>query len=174
MIKRKGFTLVELLIVIVVIGVLSAMMMLSSTEAVSSAKANNIISNLRNLKTAVLSWYADNIDKVAADGQIVENSTKYYLGTYLSSHTDDFKKYLSNGGSISLEKHGDNTTKGVYCLAGGLNGTDSDKWYVGYRFTNDDGRVKNKIAARAASIGLVQKDETTYTPQGDFVYMRIR
>ncbi|MBQ3693835.1 MAG: type II secretion system protein, partial [Synergistaceae bacterium] len=32
-IKRKGFTLVELLIVIVVIGILSAMMMLSSTEA---------------------------------------------------------------------------------------------------------------------------------------------
>ncbi|MBQ7196413.1 MAG: type II secretion system protein, partial [Synergistaceae bacterium] len=29
--KRSGFTLVELLIVIVVIGVLSAMMMLSST-----------------------------------------------------------------------------------------------------------------------------------------------
>ena len=41
--KRSGFTLVELLIVIVVIGVLSTMMMLSSTEAVSSAKANNIL-----------------------------------------------------------------------------------------------------------------------------------
>ena len=54
--KRSGFTLVELLIVIVVIGVLSTMMMLSSTEAVSSAKASNIISNLRNWKTAALEW----------------------------------------------------------------------------------------------------------------------
>ena len=52
--KCKAFTLVELLIVIVVIGVLSAMMMLSSTEAVSSAKATKIISDLRNLKTAMI------------------------------------------------------------------------------------------------------------------------
>ena len=62
--KLKGFTLVELLIVIVVIGVLSAMMMLSSTEAVSSAKAAKVINNLRQLKTAALSWYMDNYDKV--------------------------------------------------------------------------------------------------------------
>ena len=61
---RKGFTLVELLIVIVVIGILSAMMMLSSTEAVSSARAADIISDLRNLKTAALAMYADNIDAI--------------------------------------------------------------------------------------------------------------
>ncbi|MBQ3763726.1 MAG: prepilin-type N-terminal cleavage/methylation domain-containing protein, partial [Synergistaceae bacterium] len=60
--KRKGFTLVELLIVIVVIGILSAMMMLSSTEAVTSARANNIVSNMRNLKTAALEYYVDNRD----------------------------------------------------------------------------------------------------------------
>ena len=60
--KRKGFTLVELLIVIVVIGILSAMMMLSSTEAVTSAKASNIVSNLRNMKTAVLAYVADHVD----------------------------------------------------------------------------------------------------------------
>ncbi|MBQ9419346.1 MAG: prepilin-type N-terminal cleavage/methylation domain-containing protein [Synergistaceae bacterium] len=62
--KRQGFTLVELLIVIVVIGVLSAMMMLSSTEAVSSARASDIVSDLRNLKTAALAWYADNLDYI--------------------------------------------------------------------------------------------------------------
>ncbi|MBQ9574223.1 MAG: type II secretion system protein, partial [Synergistaceae bacterium] len=60
--NRKGFTLVELLIVIVVIGILSAMMMLSSTEAVNSAKASNVVSNLRNLKTAALALYVDKLD----------------------------------------------------------------------------------------------------------------
>ena len=70
-IKREGFTLVELLIVIVVIGVLSAMMMLSSTEAVSSARASNIISNLRNWKTAALAWYVDHIDDVRISLELV-------------------------------------------------------------------------------------------------------
>ena len=81
-IKRRGFTLVELLIVIVVIGVLSAMMMLSSTEAVSSAKASNIVSNLRNLKTAALAWYADNLD--SADAVNIEGKR------------DQILKYMNN------------------------------------------------------------------------------
>ena len=46
-IRRKGFTPVELLIVIVVIGILSAMMMISSSEAVASAKATNLIKYLQ-------------------------------------------------------------------------------------------------------------------------------
>ncbi len=62
--KRRAFTLVELLIVIVVIGVLAAMMMLSSTEAVDSARVAAVISNMRNLKTAVTAWYLDNLDKI--------------------------------------------------------------------------------------------------------------
>ena len=62
--RRRAFTLVELLIAIVVVGVLAAMMMLSSTEAVSSAKAAKIISDMRKLKTAAISWYTDNMDMI--------------------------------------------------------------------------------------------------------------
>ena len=81
--KLKGFTLVELLIVIVVIGVLSAMMMLSSTEAVSSAKAAKVINNLRQLKTAALSWYMDNLDIVDGKGKIKKgNETSNFTGQF--------------------------------------------------------------------------------------------
>lgn len=55
--RRRGFSLVELLIVIVVIGVLSSMMIFSSSESISSAKASNIISNLRSLKNAAFAMY---------------------------------------------------------------------------------------------------------------------
>lgn len=62
--KHGGFTLLELLIVMVVIGVLSAMIMIAADEAITSAKASNIIANLRNLKTAVLAWHADSFDQI--------------------------------------------------------------------------------------------------------------
>lgn len=177
--KRKGFTLVELLIVIVVIGVLSAMMMLSSTEAVSSAKASNIISNLRNLKTAVLSWYADNLDKVQADGRVkltdkltdkdikpIQEWTDAQLG---------ISKYFSNGDSVPYK--GKNETKGgngFYCIydAGSGNRT---TWYVGYRFDiKTEAAVKEKVKARKDSLGLIFVDEEPNHGKGDGrVWMKV-
>ena len=61
------------------------MMMLSSTEAVSSAKAADIISNMRNIKTATLAWYADNLDKINANGFITIGSEKINSFTNLQT-----------------------------------------------------------------------------------------
>ena len=55
--KRKGFTLVELLIVVAIIAVLAMMMMMSNTSAVADAEVSAIMGNLRSLKTAALSEY---------------------------------------------------------------------------------------------------------------------
>ena len=90
-IKRRGFTLVELLIVIVVIGILSAMMMLSSTEAVTSAKASNIVSDMRNLKTAALSYYVDNLDKFSSGDATVTEAIAL----------SDVTKYLNNSNALT-------------------------------------------------------------------------
>ncbi|MBQ4431624.1 MAG: type II secretion system protein, partial [Synergistaceae bacterium] len=137
--KRKGFTLVELLIVIVVIGILSAMMMLSSTEAVSSAKASNIVSNLRNMKTAALAYYVDNVDTYDSASVTTDINTK----------SADILKYLGNSNT---------DTKG-YKFTGKNSGT----WFVYYDITND-ANVRTKLAGRAKSTGLIgANSETGFT-----------
>ena len=152
-IKRKGFTLVELLIVIVVIGILSAMMMLSNTEAVSSAKANNIVSNLRNWKTAALSWYVDNIDRVTPAGKVKNESGTGENDFAHSGVTMDIAKYLSN----TFEATSD--TRFVKDSAGGRYYVDhiekSGKyvWYIGYEMPTDDKNLQAKLEARAGSAG---------------------
>ncbi|MBR0035718.1 MAG: type II secretion system protein, partial [Synergistaceae bacterium] len=49
---RKGFTLVELLIVLAVLGSLSAMMTGASSDAIDTSTASAILGNLRTLKAA--------------------------------------------------------------------------------------------------------------------------
>lgn len=164
-IKRRGFTLVELLIVIVVIGILSAMMMLSSTEAVSSARASNIVSNLRNLKTAALAWYLDNMGR--SDGPSLDDLTPYLSG--------------------KLEDSSENSKVDKYAIETSFS---SNSWAVKCTIVDATIDIKNKLKERAASVGLLKSDasisldEATgnisitsgqyYDGSGDEVYMFIR
>ena len=146
--KRSGFTLVELLIVIVVIGVLSAMMMLSSTEAVSSAKAADIISDLRNLKTAALAWYADNLDYVDNDKVRPGTNVKF---SNLNTDRTYIAKYLGNG-----------EIKSEYLFS---TGKDVGTWFA---YTNvKDSKVFDKLKSRAGSVGLCLLSNTNGSTSAD-------
>ena len=164
--SREGFTLVELLIVIVVIGILTAIMMLSSTEAVTSAKASNIVSNLRNIKTATLAYYADHMDKFATD------TTKN------PPALADIKSYLNGENIPEL-----NQDKGPYeikkCTTNG--DTSEGKWFITYdvskssNSTVEQSKIKEKLAGRAGASNLtVGASSAKYESTGNVVGMEIR
>lgn len=104
--KSKGFTLVELLIVIIIIGILAGMMMLSTGSATDRAEATKIVSDLRNLKSAALLAYLDNSNTWVTDlasldkyvDQKIDTTTaqKYEMGT---KDSDDI--FISYKGDMS-------------------------------------------------------------------------
>lgn len=65
--KRSGFTLVELLIVIIIIGILAGAMLLVAGSGSDRAEATKIISDLRGLKAAALMFYADGNKTIVGD-----------------------------------------------------------------------------------------------------------
>lgn len=74
--RKGGFTLVELLIVIMIIAILAGMMMLATGSATDSAEATKIINDLRNVKAAALMYFVDKgtwpHDNVG-DGQVISD-----------------------------------------------------------------------------------------------------
>ena len=162
-IKRRGFTLVELLIVIVVIGILSAMMMLSSTEAVSSARASNIVSNLRNLKTAALAWYVDSLDVIEGKD---DKGNAFALND--ATHFKFVKRYLNNDTASDLTD---------YHIVEATN-NNIKQWFVYYAKDKADANVRLKLQGRATSTGLLKGTANTtankYDGTNTNIYMLVR
>lgn len=89
--KKRGFTLVELLVVIVIIGILSGLLMVSAGGALDKAEATKIVSDLKNIQSASVLYFADK--DVWPSGDITE------INSYLSVK-------LEAGGSYSLINEG--------------------------------------------------------------------
>ena len=152
--RRRGFSLVELLIVIVVIGVLSSMMIFSSSESISSAKASNIISNLRSLKNAAFAMYINHPESF--DTTAPSNPTKDQLALAM--------------GESNIEGYD-------------IKVNDSTKQWFIEATVEDNATLKNKLKARAKDAKLLSgttlptttgEATTGYYDNGTSVYMFVR
>ena len=180
---RKGFTLVELLIVIAIVGVLAAMMTLSSTNATASADAAKILNNLRAVRTAAQQFYFDYPD--------LHSDTK---DKWVETKTDGTEaKFRSVMGEyIDVTLNGTtNTNSYALRLYGGTNDdtiATNAEWYVCYSFDVDiTAAVKNRLAGQAKTQGLyaptitggaigenVQIKSTPFTATANGIAIRVR
>lgn len=200
--KRKGFTLVELLIVIVVLGVIAAMMMLSSTETIATAKAAKVIANLHTLRKAVEQWYADNREKIGRDGMVtikgksqpVQQWTdkELQLSRYIDNiEHSDIHIHMETKKDDNTGNYNTNLTEGSYGICDGgrvfvwNEGTKKweqtefhrNAWYVGYRFKEGEEKVREKIKGRmestGVSFGTADAHLDTYNDNSAAVWLRV-
>ena len=162
--RSKAFTLIELLIVIVTLGILSSAVLLSSKQAMSSADAGAIIHNLSKLKEATNLWYQHNYSRVAKDGSEYKIDGLSIRDGFIKDHSTEITSYIDNSSSITLKPAAIDLDGYNYCFQTTNN---SSRWYVGYKFfRNDNIKEKDmdfmkKFEGRAESLGLLTIQNAT-------------
>ncbi len=95
---RKGFTLVELLIVVAILGTLSAAMMMATNDATPKAQANQIVADMKTIATIVPQYILDTSATGGTATDLNTNLAKYVFGT-------DVTKYeVADGGEGNTDK----------------------------------------------------------------------
>ena len=176
---RKGFTLVELLIVIGIIGILGAMGMMGGTEANNIATASKIIEEFRIIGAAMNMYYADNRAEVEDPANASNLADKIKTG---------IAAYMKNTDAIASA----NTDIGKYFISVK---TDTKQWWLSYKLPQANSKVAQILANKAKTEVLRNKDTDTdststttgtgdsattetvsniYTAKDDTVYMRVR
>ena len=167
---RKGFTLVELLIVIGIMGILGAMGIIAGQEATSAARATAVADNLEKLATAGMMFYAENAAEIDKTGKLKADDSTVVNATALAA---GINAYLKTENAIA-DTAGNNTYFAT------VDGSDaSATWWVGYQFGTSDGekQIKKAMVNKVNRMGLKKAaagDAFTDAEAETAVYMKIR
>ena len=94
--KQGGFTLLELLIVIVIIGILAVLIIPNLASGPARARDAQRKSDLRNIKTALETYFNDNNSYPTAGAASCTPSVASCLGTVLSTGSTPYMKVVPN------------------------------------------------------------------------------
>lgn len=118
--SRKGFTLVEMLVVIAVIGIISTVALTALGPSRNKAKDTRVISNLQQVRALAETVYSNGYAALPAGQPIADNA-----GGILETNRDDI---VANGGSLNVTKSVNNSNYSAYSslLSGGFYCVDSN------------------------------------------------
>ncbi|MDR1509727.1 MAG: type II secretion system GspH family protein [Synergistaceae bacterium] len=145
--RKGGFTLVELLIVIMIIAILAGMMMLATGSATDGAEATKVINDLRNLKGAALMFYMDTNRWPAAGDPTAD-------GTSLD-------RYMDRSFIITNPRYA-----AVWVVSDEVDGI--ERALIGVTLTGNNAKsgVQQKLAGNAMQSGLFSGPGTSYAAGG--------
>ena len=140
----KGFTLVELLVVLTIIGILSSMFTISGREASNIARANKIAEDFKIISTAMSMYYSDNTDacNLTAD-DAVTGVKKVTAATILEA----LKGYLKSTTYIVA----DSAAEGKFLITIHTDNT----WWLSYKLPMSSLKIAQILANKALQEGFV-------------------
>lgn len=112
---KRGFTLVEILIVVIILGILAAIVIPQFTEASSEARISNLMTNLQTIRSQLLLYKTQHLEQYPGDASdadvFAQQMTQYTDVNGNTSATPDsdhpFGPYLQSIPANPLS--GDNT-----------------------------------------------------------------
>jgi general secretion pathway protein G len=141
--RKSGFTLVEILIVVIILGILAAIVIPQFTNASQDARKNSLTSQLQTIRSQVELYRLQHLDHDSA--KLVAGGTTAWDDMTVKSNADgtttgtpNFGPYfnsapmnpLNNSSSVFILTSGDATF-------GGASGTTADGWL----FNPADGKI---------------------------------
>ena len=117
--NKKGFTLIEILIVIIVLGILAMIIVPQITVSTDDAKISTVQSDLSAIRSAIEIYYAQHGNKYPGQTEGTNGSPNTDAAVAATEMVRQLTQYTNSSGKVSVSK--DTTFKyGPYIKGGAL------------------------------------------------------